>query len=817
MVCVVGRGGIVPYLTLPLPRRMSSSRASRSTARAAAAINGLRFQDIAPLPDLTNPPSPPKSTPASRNRIPKCVKGARYKVPGGEFDEDSEDSEAHPEWFYGVVTNVLKTCCTMLFQGDDLATRYDAHLETWNEYRVAEDAELDDFDEQVFQAIEIKAKLRKAPKPASRRKPEASKQTEESDDSDEEDAGDEEDGPQPVETWESDLEDDECELEPELHQEEIIENDTLEAQVGRASWTDVGNLQTDPRASAGAMPENISPSFLMPAFRDESLLNWFLFYMPLSVISDIVKATNDTARKISWPAQAEPWKPLRPGEFLKWVGVWILMTVYPSVGGGRRTYWRGIMKFQRYMSEKRFENILRAFTLPQYKKEDPEWGGEGREFYREQKYDKFQEVRKFTDTMRKQFQNALKPGGWLCIDESMFAWLGRALKMPGWKIIKRKPHPIGLEAKTTACAVVGVLIDFEFQEGTKPMGQFEFIECTNRSSAWLLRLTKHWHNSEPRTVIADAAFAQVRAAVALKRIGGLYLIGNVKGCHKFFCQAALRAECGEYERDKLVVLTKKMTVGTGTDAVTVYGTGWRCTGAMVVTYVHTGGTNAVGTDRTKRKYTQMTDGSITTFSYSVKRPKVSSEYQHRMGAIDGHNYRRQSGKGVGALEKVCITRNTKDRIFISIVSWILINVFLIKKFFVWGGEEKKTAAEFQESVAMALIHNQLLGEDERNPDDVSTDEDDMQTLNDPALCLKHPDYKKNTCRHCYKHTTVYYCDTCSDPQGRKKRADKGPNGGTKWGKAGYMHFCKHGGCYANHDCGNVPRRRTKDQMTSSAK
>ena len=119
-----------------------------------------------------------------------------------------------------------------------------------------------------------------------------------------------------METWESDLEDDECDLEPELHQEEMNENGTLEAQVGRASWTDVGNLQNDPRASAGAMPENISPSFLMPAFRDESLLNWFLFYMPLSVISQIVKATNEQAKNISWPAQAGPWKPLRPGEFL---------------------------------------------------------------------------------------------------------------------------------------------------------------------------------------------------------------------------------------------------------------------------------------------------------------------------------------------------------------------------------------------------------------------------------------------------------------------------------------------------------------------
>jgi hypothetical protein len=67
----------------------------------------------------------------------------------------------------------------------------------------------------------------------------------------------------------------------------------------------------------------------------------------------------------------------------------------------------------------------------------------------------------------------------------MFAWLGRAVKMPGWKATKRKPHP--------ARAVVGVLMDFEFQDGTKPMGHFEFIERTNRSSAWLLRLAKHWY------------------------------------------------------------------------------------------------------------------------------------------------------------------------------------------------------------------------------------------------------------------------------------------------------------------------------------
>jgi hypothetical protein len=48
-----------------------------------------------------------------------------------------------------------------------------------------------------------------------------------------------------------------------------------------------------------------------------------------------------------------------------------------------------------------------------------------------------------------------------------------------------------------------------------------------------------------------------------------------------------------------------------------------------------------------------------------------------MGATDGHNYRRQSSKSTLPLEKVCVTRNTKDRMFTSVVSWVLINIYLL--------------------------------------------------------------------------------------------------------------------------------------------
>ena len=87
-----------------------------------------------------------------------------------------------------------------------------------------------------------------------------------------------------------------------------------------------------------------------------------------------------------------------------------------------------------------------------------------------------------------------------------------------------------------------------------------------------------------------------------------------------------------------------------------------------------------------------------------------------MGAIDGHNYRRQSSKSTVALEKICVTRNTKDRIFISIVSWVLINIYLLQKFFLWGGGAKKTPSELQEQIAMAMMRNKLLEEADQDAD-----------------------------------------------------------------------------------------------------
>ena len=150
----------------------------------------------------------------------------------------------------------------MLFQGDDISTRYDGHLQTWKGYQVNSDL-LTEEEENIFQAIEVKAKFRRPPAAHAPRTPVATRNQHASDsdasDSDSDDS--DEEGPTEVETWESDAEDDENEAEPDVDGDDNDDNGSLEAQFARGTWEDVPRLATDPRAAGGSMPENIAPAF----------------------------------------------------------------------------------------------------------------------------------------------------------------------------------------------------------------------------------------------------------------------------------------------------------------------------------------------------------------------------------------------------------------------------------------------------------------------------------------------------------------------------------------------------------------------------
>jgi hypothetical protein len=326
-------------------------------------------------------------------------------------------------------------------------------------------------DDEGLIKLETLAGARAKPKPLAAKTIEAEKQKS----ARQEVAKEVEDAPTEVGTWDSDAEDDEHEDEPLVdtddEHDDCPSDDALEDPMRKLKWEDVGRTLTDQREASGSAPESVVPGLHLANFREESWLNWFLHWVPLKTIAEVVEATNKAAQDAKWSSfkTSLPWKKLATGGFLRWLGAWALMTACPIAGTNRRTHWRGVLKFGQCTPEKTFENALRAFTLPMHKCTDEEWGGPGREEHEEEKFNPFFATRKFSDQTRERFQNAIKPCGWLCMDGSMFSWLGRALKSPGWKVIKRKPHPIGLESKTTACSVTGALIDFEFQEGEKTM------------------------------------------------------------------------------------------------------------------------------------------------------------------------------------------------------------------------------------------------------------------------------------------------------------------------------------------------------------
>jgi hypothetical protein len=164
------------------------------------------------------------------------------------------------------------------------------------------------------------------------------------------------------------------------------------------------------------------------------------------------------------------------------------------------------------------------------------------------------------------------------------------------------------------------------------------------------------------------------------------------------------------------------------------------------------------------------------------------------------------GKGTASLEKACVAHDTKDRAFITVTGWALINVCrcLAKKYFQWGEIQKKTSAEVQEAIALALINNQWLEEGSNGTQDNDGDEEEDN----------NPDHY-NLCKKCHKHRAVCICTKCGNPKPPTARKGKGrTHGAPKQTMAGCMNFCKNG-CFAEHNCGYEQIKRTRGHRNAA--
>ena len=122
------------------------------------------------------------------------------------------------------------------------------------------------------------------------------------------------------------------------------------------------------------------------------------------------------------------------GEFLWWIGIWLLMATL--VGPDRTDFWslsdidklKGApFHIHEYMSRTRFNAILKCIF---YTSDEPP-------AYR----DRFWEVRQMLDAWNKNMNKNFIPGWANCLDESMNVWTNK-YTCPGWMFVPRKPVAI---------------------------------------------------------------------------------------------------------------------------------------------------------------------------------------------------------------------------------------------------------------------------------------------------------------------------------------------------------------------------------------
>ena len=234
----------------------------------------------------------------------------------------------------------------------------------------------------------------------------------------------------------------------------------------------------------------------------------------------VTPATNIYATK----SKAQTGKNSDHVEFLHLLGILLSVEVV-DIHGPRHLYWaneNGLfpsMNSGKVLSGNRFEDIMRYLQLSN--NSDPD-----------------QQITEFLHAVNTRFRNAIHPGSYLTLNESVIKLYHRNLKEK-IKIIW-KPRLIGNEIKNMSDAMSQIVINLELYEGKDIMSGKDHVQEYGVTTATTLHLTQSYHGSG-RCIIADSWFGSVKSASELMR-QGLYSIMLVKTTHKDFPHQPLGEE-----------------------------------------------------------------------------------------------------------------------------------------------------------------------------------------------------------------------------------------------------------------------------------
>ena len=386
-------------------------------------------------------------------------------------------------------------------------------------------------------------------------------------------------------------------------------------------------------------------------------------------------------------------KDLTYGEFLRFVGIWLLMATI--VGPQRRDFWskKTVNRFDGapfrlndLMSRNRFEEILRnlAFT----KNQPPAY------------VDRFWQVRDILQAWKDNMFHHFIPGWVNCLDESMSFW-SNMFTCPGFMFVPRKPWPFGNEYHTICCGLSGILFDLELVEGKdappeRPAPEFESLG--GKTVGLLLRLTKAlWATG--KVVILDSGFCVLRGIIELKKKGvfGAALIKKRRYWPKHIPGDAVKAHFEDRAIGDADAWAGEM------DGVPFHVYAMKepdYTMMLMSTY---GTLN----DHNGKETSRNVDGVTSKFRYSEV---IHNHYKYRH-LVDDHNAKRHAPI---SLEMTWATKTWTHRVFAFLLAITEVNTFLSERYFNGAdyGDGGASILAFRKLFSGDLIFNEHLSEKE---------------------------------------------------------------------------------------------------------
>ena len=447
-------------------------------------------------------------------------------------------------------------------------------------------------------------------------------------------------------------------------------------------WTHSGICDWKATTQRNAKPEL---TFWMSLLSNPSNLNLFegLFF------SSFIKTTILPQTNQNLPHGE---KPILYGEFLCWIGLWMLMGT--TVGPQRREFWAtspidafhgAPLRLSIWMTRTRFEAILSALTFTD--SASPTFVG------------KFWEVQQMVEAWGTNMNDNFIPGYMNCLDESMSMWTNK-FTCPGLMFVPCKPWPFGNKYHTVCCCSSGIMWGIDLVEGKDCPQQLGIQQYDNFGSTvgLLLRmLSPIYHKGF--IVILDSGFCVLKGIIELRKKGvfASALIKKRQYWPKYIKGDAIKAH-----------FENKNVGDADSWAGTLDNIPFHVYAMKELDYVmslmSTYGTNDRDNGKeTRRDWKEGPTMKSATFKY----PEVIHNHFMFRHAVDDHNGKRHSPI---SLEVVWATKRWANRVFAFLLSITEVNCFLAQSHFT--DRKSGSMLEFRKQLAYKLIENDYLEKEE---------------------------------------------------------------------------------------------------------